>query len=436
MKRIKDLLGAVWAIIRGGLEVMEEVVSLAIGLFFGRIMTNDSMPIYRFLDRKRKLSVQGLAPLFVSNSTQYIKSAAEWRSVFYTNKQRGSALFLYRGAPVFFWQVNGNPTFFWLRGTVDWKRMLKESGEYADMLTQQAKERRKDQEVKVTQISGGQKNTDEAVVANAPTETDIEYVGYEQEDVGNPESTSLLADMAKTDKVNELVTDVLAWYRRREWYQDRNIPWKRGYHLTGKPGTGKTTLTRAIGQHLGMKVYRLALPTLSDGEFQNQWNNLRGNERIVILEDIDRVDWGMGNEQVEPDDGSVPPPSTRVYRSASLSLDTVLNCIDGLDRDNGLLLFLTSNHPDKVPEALGRDDGTGRSTRPGRVDMFVKMPDTMDEAGRYKIAQHILLGDEAGQEIAVKGGDSDTPAQFVERCIRLALEREWFTSNNLTQQAA
>ncbi len=81
--------------------------------------------------------------------------------------------------------------------------------------------------------------------------------------------------------------------------------------------------------------------------------------------------------------------------------------------------MMTTNHLAKIDPAIGQPGTIG--SRPGRIDRVVAMG-TLDDEGRLKVAQRIL-GDwpEWIEEMCV-AGEQDTPAQFQERCGRLALE--------------
>lgn len=45
----------------------------------------------------------------------------------------------------------------------------------------------------------------------------------------------------------EAFAEIREWHRSRLWFLERGIPWKRGYLLTGLPGTGKTLLRSGCG---------------------------------------------------------------------------------------------------------------------------------------------------------------------------------------------
>lgn len=132
------------------------------------------------------------------------------------------------------------------------------------------------------------------------------------------------------------------------WYQDHCIPFKRGYLFYGKPGTGKTSTISAIASHLKRKVYKLNLvaPGLCDNSLLDAVNSIKKNS-ILVMEDIDSL-FGVHREKSE---------------SFSTTFSGLLNAIDGLGDSKGHIFIMTSNHPEKIDQALRRK---------GRVDLEIE----------------------------------------------------------------
>ncbi|KAK6598583.1 mitochondrial chaperone protein [Botrytis cinerea] len=166
--------------------------------------------------------------------------------------------------------------------------------------------------------------------------------------------------------------------------------------------TGKTSLTFALAGVFGLNIYVVSLlePTLTEEELGNLFTNLPPR-CIVLLEDIDTAGLTRVNEdKVESSDESssessssededelVTKKSRRKGKSKSksrrnkgkrskkgkkskkdddekkgISLSGLLNIIDGVASHEGRVLVMTTNHPEKLDEAL---------IRPGRVDCQV-----------------------------------------------------------------
>lgn len=126
------------------------------------------------------------------------------------------------------------------------------------------------------------------------------------------------------------------------------IPWHRGYLLKGEPGSGKTSLAKALAGHLGLDVFYLSLSALPDDIRLAQLLSNLEPRSILVLEDIDIVHGSR-----ERDD-----------KSSGVTLAGLLNALDGFVTPHGLITIMTSNHASRLDPAL---------IRPGRVDFTLEL---------------------------------------------------------------
>ncbi len=130
------------------------------------------------------------------------------------------------------------------------------------------------------------------------------------------------------------------------WYSEMGIPWRRGYLLYGPPGNGKSSLITALAGVLkrSVCVMNLSSLTLTDEAMTNLLSQAPDGS-IVLLEDVDAVFSGRerssGNE-------------------SKLSFNGLLNALDGVTAQQGRMVFMTTNHLEKLDPAL---------IRPGRCDL-------------------------------------------------------------------
>jgi ATP-dependent 26S proteasome regulatory subunit len=224
--------------------------------------------------------------------------------------------------------------------------------------------------------------------------------------------TAPLGRLALTEDVQDAVSAIERWFKSKDWYAERQIPWRFGLGLHGVPGTGKSSLVKALAQHLRIPIYLLDISTMDNEEFHNAYQTALANTpAVVLIEDIDAVFKGRENIAAEKGKG--------------LTFDCLLNVISGVESSDGLLLVITTNHIEDVDDALGVPKGDSLSSRPGRIDRMVEMP-LLNLDGRRRLATRILAGcHPSWVDYMVSDGGFETGAQFEDRCATLALNLFW-----------
>jgi chaperone BCS1 len=106
-------------------------------------------------------------------------------------------------------------------------------------------------------------------------------------------------------------------------------------------------------------------------------------ECVVLLEDIDTAGLTHTRQTPEEEIKNVP---TSPRKTTGISLSALLNVIDGVASQEGRILIMTTNHIEKLDEAL---------IRPGRVDMTIKfdLADSMMVKTLFKGIFATLEGD-------------------------------------------
>lgn len=193
------------------------------------------------------------------------------------------------------------------------------------------------------------------------------------------------------ETIKDTLEDIVAFQERKQWYTDVGVPYRRGYLLKGPPGNGKTSLIFAIASELETNLYVLSLSSNrmdDDGLLENLGSiPAKG---ILLLEDIDAV---FEQRELKNDDVRV-------------TFSGLLNALDGVASAEGRILFMTTNHPEKLDPAL---------IRPGRVDKIVEIgPPTKPEIIRL---YHKLSVDDKAEEFAASIPEGMSAAQIQERLI-------------------
>lgn len=145
-------------------------------------------------------------------------------------------------------------------------------------------------------------------------------------------------------QMERLRDDIKQFLKEEQEYIRRGIPWHRGYLLEGPPGTGKTSIVRALAHDLKLNLWYAPLGDLEkDAGLLSVFSQVPARS-ILLLEDIDVFH----------------AATTRNDETKSATMAGLLNALDGVATPHGLITFLTTNDVDAIDEAL---------LRPGRVDL-------------------------------------------------------------------
>ncbi|WVF70778.1 hypothetical protein IAT40_005572 [Kwoniella sp. CBS 6097] len=205
--------------------------------------------------------------------------------------------------------------------------------------------------------------TEARALAEASTEgKTVVYTawGVEWRPFGKPRARREMGSVVLAGGVSERIEhDLRSFLGRGKWYAERGIPYRRGYLLHGPPGSGKTSYIQALA---GSLQYNICLLNLAErGLTDDKLNHLLGlvpERSIILLEDVDSA----FNRRVQTSEDG--------YKSA-VTFSGLLNALDGVASSEERIIFMTTNHYDRLDPAL---------IRPGRVDV------------------HELLGDAAGEQ--------------------------------------
>lgn len=160
-------------------------------------------------------------------------------------------------------------------------------------------------------------------------------------------------------KKSFIMSDLDSFLSSKDWYTDVCIPYKRGYCFYGPPGTGKTTLALAIANYTKRNVYCLNLNAIEDDSRLPKCFSDIPDGSVLLIEDIDRIFSGRDN----------------VKEDSKITFSSLLNCLDGAFYKEGLITIITTNHLEKLDEAL---------LRTGRIDVKMEVPKPSDrEINKY-----------------------------------------------------
>ena len=148
------------------------------------------------------------------------------------------------------------------------------------------------------------------------------------------------------DIKDKILTDIETWRNSRADYERRGIPYRRGHCYHGPPGTGKTTIVKAIAKEFGFNVYNIDLKKAEDDYLIHLLRDIESGS-ILLFEDIDSTFDGR-----------------KRLNKAGITFSGFLNALDGIVEMDGVLVIITTNHIEKMDPAL---------LRAGRMDLKIEV---------------------------------------------------------------
>ena len=151
----------------------------------------------------------------------------------------------------------------------------------------------------------------------------------------------------------------------RNDYISFGMPYKNVTFLYGVPGSGKTSTINTIASHYGCDVYMLPLSSdMDDSHLVDAFSNVNSecseraneeNRKVIVIEDIDCI----FNERKQGDS-----------MKNGITLQGLLNCMDGFTCIEGALIFITANNPETLDNAVIRSCRVDHKLELGYADKY------------------------------------------------------------------
>lgn len=188
-----------------------------------------------------------------------------------------------------------------------------------------------------------------------------------------PRQIETVVIKAKTK--NDIINAIKKFRASEKWYVERGIPYKLVIHLFGPPGTGKTSLIRALATLFEADIYQLNLSDMTDTSLTKAINTIdvgsflliddfaghgalkkRKNAMVAKTDEEEKTDEKKDEEEPKPVAGGLDAIAEVFER---MTLSGFLNAIDGVIPLHNAVIFLASNDFDHLD---------GSVMRKGRID--------------------------------------------------------------------
>lgn len=155
--------------------------------------------------------------------------------------------------------------------------------------------------------------------------------------------------------LDSIINRLNVFVKSKSWYEEHNVPYQLGILLYGPPGTGKTSLIKAIADHLNRDIVFVE----DANSFSHACKYVK-SDQLIVAEEADKFSVMTGLERDMDKDG-VGMIASNIKRKG---LGSVLTAMDGVLTNSGRVLIMTTNHPDRIDDAV---------KRPGRIDISIEL---------------------------------------------------------------
>lgn len=163
--------------------------------------------------------------------------------------------------------------------------------------------------------------------------------------------------------IEDIKNDVNKFINNEDKYRKLGIKYKRTYLFYGPAGTGKSSLATAIANYSKRNI--LSINISKDMTDATLIKVIAGkpDKSIILFEDIDCLFTNLKREEPvkeENKDGKKEEPNN----SNKVTLSCLLNILDGAYTPEDVIFILTTNHIDKLDDAIKRN---------GRTDVCIEI---------------------------------------------------------------
>jgi len=193
------------------------------------------------------------------------------------------------------------------------------------------------------------------------------------------------SDVIGLDKQIDELQDIVRFLKEPQKYEDIGASLPKGILLYGKPGVGKTHIAKAIAGEAEVPFYEISASELQSiyvGGAEEKIRSLfdeaiKHTPAIIFIDELDSI--------------AVKRYSDNSNRYAASIVNQLLACMDGFEKNTGIIVIAATNHIDKLDDAI---------LRSGRFDrkIFIHEP---DKESRRKLIEYYSADKVMAQEVDI-----------------------------------
>jgi chaperone BCS1 len=276
-------------------------------------------------------------------------------------------------------------------------------------------------------------------------------------------STRHFSNIFFKEKIN-VMNKLDFFLNNKQWYFQKGIPYSIGIGMHGPPGTGKTSVIKAIANYTNRHVIVISLKLIKTKKqldsifFEERYNsdNKKGSigfdNKVIVFEDIDCIGdivldrekkknksiTGFGkkldfeelpqNSKINVGDLLETIVATEntlekkcefpkiLLEDEPLTLDDILNLWDGIRETPGRIMIITSNHYQDLDPAL---------IRPGRIDVTLELSYASREIIK-EMYTHLFEEKVDSEKLQLVNEDFYSPAEIINIYMNEERDKERF----------
>ena len=166
------------------------------------------------------------------------------------------------------------------------------------------------------------------------------------------------------DVKDRIIKGLINWKNNKKWYAEHQLTYKIGVLLYGAPGTGKSTIARAISDMFdGAPMIVLEPNRVMDSIREIKYIKRRVTTKpiVVLIEDVDLLCFEKRESDEETidttDDNEFMPPActtTTSNRNTNDNQRALFQLLDGVFSTDNTIYVATTNYIDRLDSALIR----------------------------------------------------------------------------------